>query len=296
MKSRIAAMLASAASNQIGAAAGAHAFGAVGVPGVVAIRQLVTAVVLLPVARPDPRRMTWSQWWPALLLALVFAVMNLSLYEAVSRIGLGLAVTLEVLGPLAVGLAASRSRADLLCAIAAGAGVYVLVRPGPSSDLIGTGAALLAAGCWAAYILVNRTAGKRLPGLQPVAVASSLSALLYLPVLAVLLAHGRLGGAALGYAVTAGVLSSAIPYAIDLVALRHVPARFFGLFMSVHPVLATVAGAVLLGQHPVAHEWAGMALVIAANAAGARNGRPESPSPTPRPAVAAPARRPARSR
>jgi inner membrane transporter RhtA len=296
MKNRIAAMVAGAASNQVGAAAGAHAFGAIGVPGVVAVRQLVAVAVLLPVARPNLRRMTWSQWWPALLLALVFAVMNLSLYEAVSRIGLGLAVTLEVLGPLAVGLAASRSRADLLCAIAAGAGVYVLVLPGPSSDLLGVGAGLLAAGCWAAYILLNRTAGRRLPGLQPVALASSLSALLYLPALAVLLAHGRFGGAALGYAVTAGVLSSAIPYAIDLVALRHVPARFFGLFMSVHPVLATAAGAVLLSQHPVAHEWAGMALVIAANAAGTRNGRPESPSPTPRPAVVAPAPRPARSR
>jgi inner membrane transporter RhtA len=288
MKNRIAAMLASAASTQIGAAAGAHAFLAIGVPGVVAVRQLVAAAVLLPMARPDPRRMTWSQWWPALLLALVFAVMNLSVYEAVSRIGLGLAVTLEVLGPLAVGLVASRSRSDLLCAIGAGIGVYVLVQPGPSSDLLGAGAGLLGAACWAAYILLNRTAGRRLPGLQPVAVATSLSALLYLPVLAVLVVHGRVGGAPLGYAVTAGVLSSAIPYAIDLVALRHVPARFFGLFMSVHPVLATAAGAVLLGQYPVLHEWAGIALVVAANI---RNGRPGSPSPTPQPAVVAPATR-----
>jgi inner membrane transporter RhtA len=282
--------LASAASTQIGAAAGAHAFPALGVPGVVAVRQLVAAAVLLPMGRPDPRRTTWSQWWPALLLALVFAVMNLSVYEAVSRIGLGLAITLEVLGPLAVGLAASRSRADLLCAIGAGAGVYVLVRPGSSSDLLGLGAGLLGAGCWAAYILLNRTAGKRLPGLQPVALATSLSALLYLPLLIVLMAHGRLGGAPLLYAVAAGVLSSAVPYAIDLVALRHVPARFFGLFSSVHPVLATAAGAVLLGQHPVGHEWAGMAMVVGANAAsvlwgGARNDRPGGPSPTPQPAA-----------
>ena len=130
----VATMLSSALSNQVGAAVGAHAFGVVGPAGVVAVRQVVAAAVLLPVARPPLRRMTRFQWWPVVLLAVVFGCMNLSLYTAIDRIGLGLAVTLEFLGPLAVALAGSRSRRDLLLAGAAASGVYVLVLPGPSSD------------------------------------------------------------------------------------------------------------------------------------------------------------------
>jgi inner membrane transporter RhtA len=259
-------MISGAASNQVGAGLGAHAFPALGVPGVVAVRQLVAAAVLLPMARPAVRRMTWAQWWPVLLLALVFAVMNLSLYTAIDRIGLGLAVTLEFLGPLSVALAGSRSRRELLMAAAAAVGVYVLVLPGPSSDFVGLGLGLLAAGCWAAYIVLNRVAGRRLPGIQAPAVATGLSAMAYLPVVAVLAAQGRLTGAPLLYAVTAGVLATVVPYAIDLIALRSVPTRLFGVVSSVHPVMAGLAGIVLLGQvlHP--HEWIGIAIVVATNA------------------------------
>src|SRR5687768_246656 len=95
----IATMLGSGASSQIGAAVGAHAFATIGPAGVVAVRQFVAAAVLLPAARPAFRRFTWAQWWPTLLLGLVFATMNLTLYMAIDRIGLGLAVTLEFLGP-----------------------------------------------------------------------------------------------------------------------------------------------------------------------------------------------------
>ena len=253
-------------SNQTGAGVGAHAFSAIGPAGVVAVRQVVAAVVLLPAARPPLRRMTWGQWWPALLLAVVVSVMNLSLYTAIDRIGLGLAVTLEFLGPLGVALAGSRSRRDVLTAVAAGVGVYVLVLPGPSSDYLGLGLALLAAACWAAYILLNRLAGSRLPGLQAPAVATGLSALAYLPVLLLLLWQDRLGGMPLLYAVTAGVLSSVVPYAADLTALRAVPPQVFGVFMSVHPVLAALAGLVLLGEVLDLHEWVGIGLVVAANA------------------------------
>ncbi|WP_369132122.1 DMT family transporter [Modestobacter sp. I12A-02662] len=260
-------MLSSALSNQVGAALGAHAFGSVGVPGVVAVRQVVAAVVLLPVARPPLRRMMWSQWWPVLLLAVVFGCMNLSLYMAIDRIGLGLAVTLEFLGPLGVALAGSRSRRDLLLASAAAAGVYVLVLPGSSSDYLGLGLGLAAAACWAAYILLNRVAGARLPGLQAPAVAATLCALAYAPVLVLLAVDGRLAGAPLGYALAAGVLSSVVPYAADLTALRFVPPRFFGMFMTTHPVLAALVGTVLLSQGLAAHEWAGIAVVVLVNAA-----------------------------
>ncbi len=260
-------MLSSALSNQVGAALGAHAFGVVGPAGVVAVRQVVAAAVLLPLARPPLRRMTWSQWWPVLLLAVVFGCMNLSLYTAIDRIGLGLAVTLEFLGPLGVALAGSRSRRDLVLASAAAAGVYVLVLPGSSSDYVGLGLGLAAAACWAAYIMHNRVAGARLPGLQAPALAATLCALAYLPVLVLLAGDGRLAGAPLGYALAAGVLSSVVPYAADLTALRFVPPRFFGVFMSTNPVLAALVGTVLLSQGLAAHEWAGIAVVVLANAA-----------------------------
>lgn len=262
----VATMLTGAASSQTGAGIGARAFDAMGPAGVVAVRQAVAAAVLLPVGRPPLRRMTWAQWWPTLLLAGAFAGMNLALYTAIDRIGLALAVTLEFLGPLAVALAGSRNRTDLLTAAAAAVGVYVLVLPGPSSDYLGLGAGLAAGACWAAYIVLNRVVGTRLPGLQAPAAASAVSALAYLPVLGLLAADGRLWGLPLAYAVAAGLLSSVVPYAADLTALRHVPPRFFGVFMSIHPVLAALAGLALLGQILAPHEWAGIGVVVAANA------------------------------
>jgi inner membrane transporter RhtA len=180
-----------------------------------------------------------------------------------------------------VALAGSRSRRDLLMAVVAAAGVYVLVLPGPSSDYLGIGIGMLAGVCWAAYILLNRLAGARLPGLQAPAVATGLCALAYLPVLVVIAVGGRLTWAATGYALAAGVLASVVPYAADLIALRFVPARFFGVFMSVHPVLAALVGTVLLGQVLGLHAWAGIAVVVVANAtAVAASGR-RGPSPAP---------------
>src|SRR5580658_5038999 len=145
----IALMTGSAASNQLGAATAALAFPVLGPAGVVAIRQWVAGAVLLTTVRPKFASFTWRQWQPVLALALIFATMNLSLYVAIDRIGLGLAVTLEFLGPLAVALLASRRVVDLGCALVAGAAVVVLARPQPSTDYLGIALALLAAGCWA---------------------------------------------------------------------------------------------------------------------------------------------------
>ena len=259
-------MLVGGVSNQAGAGIGATAFAGMSPAGVVAIRQVVAAAVLLPVARPPLRRMRWSQWWPVLLLALVFSCMNLALYTAIDRIGLGLAVTLEFLGPLVIALAASRTRRDLVAAVAAGVGVYLLVLPGPSSDYIGVGLALLAAACWAAYIVLNRLVGARLPGVQGPAVATAVSAVLYLPVLILLAVTGRLTGPPLLAAIATGLLCSVVPYAADLSALRHVPTRFFGVFMSLHPVLAAVSGMIILQQTLSVHQWLGIGIIAAANA------------------------------
>jgi inner membrane transporter RhtA len=273
MAAGIATMLASSLSSQVGAASGAHAFAAIGPAGVVAVRQVVAAAVLLPMARPPVRRMTWAQWWPTLLLAVVFATMNLSLYTAIDRIGLGLAVTLEFLGPLGVALVASRTRAHALTALAAAAGVYLLVLPGPSSDYLGIGLGLLAAVCWAGYIVLYGHLGRSMPGLQAPAVAATISALVYLPVIGVLVAQGRMTGAALLFAIGAGIGSSVIPYSLDLTVLRRVPARFYGVFMSVHPVLAALVGLALLGQVLAVHEWAGIAVVVGANAVAVATSR-----------------------
>lgn len=180
----IALMLTSSAANQTGAALGARAFDAIGPVGVVAVRQFITAAILVPLVRPR-FRLRRDQWWPVIGLVVVFSVMNLSLYAAVERIGLGLAVTLEFLGPLTVAIAGSRRAVDACGALIAGVGVLLLTRPGGSADLTGVGLGLLAASAWGAYILLNRTCGRRLPGLQGTAVASVFTAAVWIPVAAV---------------------------------------------------------------------------------------------------------------
>jgi inner membrane transporter RhtA len=263
----VALMTGSAASNQLGAATAALAFPALGPAGVVAVRQWVAGAVLLIAARPKVTSFTRRQWRPVLALALIFAVMNLSLYTAIDRVGLGLAVTLEFLGPLSVALLASRRVIDLGCALIAGTAVIVLARPQPSTDYAGIFLALLAAACWAGYILVNRVVGARLPGSQGPAAAAGLSALLYVPVGVWALASHPVTGAALGRAATAGVLCSAVPMTADLLALRRVPARFFGVFMSVNPVFAALTGLIVLGQPLALTDWLAIAAIVTANAA-----------------------------
>ncbi|MEV0179718.1 EamA family transporter [Streptomyces sp. NPDC050625] len=259
-------MFGSGLSNQTGAAIGSLAFPVLGPLGVVAVRQYVAALALVAIARPRVRTFAWPQWWPVLLLAAVFGTMNLTLYSAIDRVGLGLAVTLEFLGPLAVALSASRRRLDAGCAVLAAAGVVVLMRPQPSTDYMGMGLGLVAACCWASYILLNRLVGRRIPGAQGSAAAAGLSALTFLPIGAVVaVRHPPTAGAVL-CAVAAGILSSAVPYLADLLTLRKVPAQTFGLFMSVNPLLAAVVGWIVLGQGLGLPEWAGMAAVVAANA------------------------------
>jgi inner membrane transporter RhtA len=272
-------MLTSAVSNQLGAATGALAFPVIGPAGVVAVRQWVAAAVLLAAGRPRLRSFTWAQWWPVLLLALVFGTMNLSLYTAIDRLGLGLAVTLEFLGPLTVALATSRRRVDLACALVAGAGVVALTRPRPTTDYLGVGLGLLAAACWASYILLNRVIGRRVPGAQGPAAAAAVSALAFVPVGVVVAIRHHPTVAALACATAAGVLSSAVPYLVDLLTLRRVPANFFGTFMSVNPVLAAVAGFVVLGQSLSWIAWLSIAAIAAANAASALTAGSGGPRP-----------------
>jgi inner membrane transporter RhtA len=261
----MAMMVGSALSNQVGAAVGALAFPVIGAVGVVAVRQWVAGAVLLAVARPRPWRLTHAQWRPVLLLAVVFATMNLSLYSAVERIGLGLAVTLEFLGPLAVALAASRRRVDLLCAVAAAAGVVVLSRPQPTTDYTGIALGILAAACWAGYILLTREIGARVPGGTGPATAAGMSALAFVPIGVTVLISSPPSPTTVAYAVTAGVLASAVPMVVDLMALRRVPAGAYGVFMSINPVLAAVVGLVVLHESLSWDAWLGIAAIVGAN-------------------------------
>jgi inner membrane transporter RhtA len=265
----MAMMLGSGLSNQAGAAIGASAFPVLGPVGVVAVRQWIAALALLAIGRPRVRSYTWRQWWPILLLALVFGTMNLTLYTAIDRIGLGLAVTLEFLGPLAVALSTSRRALDLGCAAVAAVGVVALTRPQPTTDYLGIGLGLVAAACWASYILLNRSVGSRLPGVEGPAVAAGLSGLLFVPAGIVVLVRQSPTPAALWCAAAAGVLSSVVPFLTDMLALRRVPAHFFGVFMSVNPVVAATVGLVFLGQGLDAIEWTAIATIVAANAVSA---------------------------
>jgi inner membrane transporter RhtA len=270
----MALMLSSSLGSQTGAAIGALAFPVIGPVGVVAVRQWVAGVILLVVGRPRLRSFTRQQWLPVLGLAAVFATMNVSLYTAIDRVGLGLAVTLEFLGPLSVALVAActatptgfRRRITLACGLLAAVGVVVLTRPQPTTDYVGIALGALAGLCWAGYILLNRTLGRRLPGVEGPAAAGALSALVYVPVgIVALLAHPPTP-TALAFALVAGVLSSVVPFLADLLALRRVPAHSFGIFMSLSPVFAAAIGAAVLGEVLAAVDWLAIGLIVSANA------------------------------
>ncbi len=238
------------------------AFPVIGPVGVVAVRQIVTALILAPIVRPRFRALRWREWTLTVSLAVVFSVMNLCLYLAIERIGLGLAVTLEFVGPLAVAIVGSRRLLDMGCAVLAGIGVVVLTSPGPSTDLIGIASAGAAAAAWACYILLNRRVGQRLPGLQGTAIASVVTAGIWMPVAAVWFVIHVPTPAALGLAVACGVMSSLVPYVADLLTLRRISAHAFGTFTSLNPVWAALAGWLLLHQSLSLNEWLGTGLIV----------------------------------
>ncbi|RXZ39317.1 EamA family transporter, partial [Agromyces binzhouensis] len=227
----------------------------------------VAAVALLAVARPRRRDLTWRALRPAMLLGGVLVVMSLTLYAAIERIGLGPAVTIEFLGPLALALLGSRRRLDLVAAILAAAGVLLLTGTVPGIDLLGVVFALTAGAAWAAYILLSQRAGRSLPGVQATAIATAVAAILTAPLLVVVLLGLEPGAIALvlGVGTIAGLLSSALPYSIDLVVLRRMPRQRFAVLQSVHPASAALAGLVILGQALAPWQLAGLALVTAAN-------------------------------
>jgi inner membrane transporter RhtA len=236
---------------------------------VVTLRLATSTVVLVLVSRPllCAGARTWRRGDLAVAGAfgLTLATMNFSIYESFSRIPLGIAVTIEFLGPLGVAVAFSRRWLDLLWVALAAAGVLLLMRGDSGSvTAAGVGFALLAAAAWAGYILLSAETGRRFPGSSGLALASVVATLLVLPV------GVSAGGADLlrpdmlliGAAI--GLLSSVIPYSFELEALRRMSAKVFGILMSIEPVAAALVGLVVLGEILDVREWTAIACVVVA--------------------------------
>jgi inner membrane transporter RhtA len=264
-------------SIQCGAALAVTLFGRLG-PGGAALMRLISAtVVLLAVWRPRLRGHTRRQLGLAGAFGLVLGAMNLSLYEAIHRIPLGIGVTIEFIGPLAVAIGGSRRRLDLVWAALAAIGILALTRGGTHGlNGVGVGLAALAGCMWAGYILLNARLGRAFESGTGLALAMCVSTVLVLP-------FGIADGGthlleprliALGAAV--GMLSSAIPYSFELEALRRITPAVFGVLMSLEPAVAALAGWIALGQGLGARAVLGIALVVAASI-GASRRTPEPP-------------------
>ncbi|UAJ77918.1 EamA family transporter [Leifsonia sp. ZF2019] len=236
----------------------------VGAVVVVAARQLVTAVAVLPFYRPKRAELTWRRLWPALALGVVLAAMNLSFYEAVGRLGLGIAATIEFLGPFALALLGSRRVLDGVCALAAAAGVVLLTATEGELDPLGVVLALTAASAWAAYILLTRRVATRLPGLEGLSVASVVATVLTVPIALVVIDYARVDWGVLGLLLSLGVLSSALPYSLDTFILRRITPRLYAIITSFGPVVATVFGVLVLGERFALIQVVGIVVVCVA--------------------------------
>jgi inner membrane transporter RhtA len=259
------------ASVQFGAAFAKTLFDQIGPGGTVFLRVAFAAIVLMAVWRPALGGRSGTDWRLLLAFGFVLVAMNLSYYESLNRIPLGIAVTFEFVGPLGVAVAGSRHALDLLWVALAAAGILLLSDFGTADlDRLGVALALLAGCFWAAYILLSARVGQRFPGGQGLALAMAAGALMLAPV-----GVGD-GGAeligvevlAIGFAVS--ILSSVIPYTLELEALRRMPAGVFGVLMSLEPAAATLAGFLVLGEDLAARELVAIGLVVAASAGAAR--------------------------
>lgn len=262
------------ASVQFGAAIAKGLFDVVPPSTMVWLRVLTSAIVLLALTRPRLRGRSRRDWTTVVAYGLALGTMNWAIYHSMARIPLGLAVTIEFVGPLAVACFGFRRRRDLTWVVLAGVGVVLLgVTPG-DLDPAGIAFALLAAGCWAAYILLSASVGQRFRGLDGLAVASAVAAVAMTVPAALDVVAGRADGLldprvlALGAGV--GLLSSVIPYSCELTALRRLPPATFGILMSLEPAVATLAALVVLGELLTLGQWLAMACVVAASVGATR--------------------------
>jgi inner membrane transporter RhtA len=200
--------------------------------------------------------------------------MNFAIYQAFARIPLGIAVTTEFLGPLAVAVAGARRLISAAWVALAAAGVLLLARgSGGHLNVAGVAWALVAAAGWAAYILLSKATGQRMAGASGLVLAMAVAAALVTGPGVVAGGRAMFRPALLGAGAAIGLLSSVIPYWLELEALRRVPAKVFGVWMSLQPAVAALIGLVVLGQRLRAAEWAGICCVVAASAGAARGGQ-----------------------
>jgi len=259
-------VLVAIASVQLGSAVARTVFDEIGANGVTLLRLGISGLLLLALVRP--RVFGWSrrQVTSAGLLGLAMGAMNITFYLAIRTVPLGVAVTVEFLGPLLVALVQTRRAIDLLWVLLAGGGVALLGLDGGSDVPIGGLAlALLAGGFWGAYILASARVGRLVPGMDGLAVALVVAAGMALPFGAQGAAAGLMDPMVLAAGAAVALLSSIVPYGLELAALRRLPTRVFGILMSLEPAAAAGAGLWVLGQRLATSELVALVLVSLAS-------------------------------
>ncbi len=271
-------------SVQFGGALAATLVPKIGAAGSVTLRLVFAMVILYAVARPSWRGRSRSDWLTILLFGLVLAAMNAAFYASLASLPIGVAVTVEFLGPLTLAAVLSRRPRDLLAVLAAAAGV-VLVSGALGAawdrfDHVGIAWAATAGAMWAAYIVLSQRTGSAFEGLDGLALALVVSTVVVSPF--GLQSVGSWSPTILALGLGIAVLSSVLPYSLELLALRHLPQNVFGILLSIEPAVAALAGFVVLGQLLDPGQLAGLALVVAASVMVL--GSPERPD-APEPAI-----------
>lgn len=242
-----------------------------GALGVVTLRLVLAAVVLLIVCRPKVRGYSRADWGTIVVFGAAMAGMNILFYQAADRIPLGAAVTLEVLGPLILSVIASRRLANLLWAGLALCGVVLLSGGGfERLDPLGAAFALAAGGMWATYIVFSARTGRRFPQADGLALAMAFGAVLSLPLGIAEAGDKLLVPSTIGLGLAVALMSSVLPYTLELLALRRLPAPTFAILMSLEPAIAAAAGFLVLSQALALTDALAIALVIAASMGAVR--------------------------
>jgi len=257
-------------SVQVGAAIAKDLFDLIPPTAMVWLRLITSAVILLLVARPRWTGHSGRDWLIVLGFGVSLLTMNWAIYQSFARIPLGIAVTIEFLGPLTVAVIGSRRLTDLIWVALAGMGVALLGVSRASLTLAGVGFALLAAVSWAFYILLSAQTGRRWPGISGIAIASVVGAIVLAPPAIVEAGSRMLDPTVLALGVAVGLLSSVIPYSFELIALRRIPPRVFSILMSLEPAAAALAAMIVLEEFLSVVQWLAMACVVTASIGATR--------------------------
>ena len=263
-------VIAGIVSVQVGAAIAKGLFDLVPPTAMVWLRLITSAVILLLVARPRLTGHSGRDWLIVLGFGVSLLVMNWAIYQSFARIPLGIAVTIEFLGPLTVAVIGSRRLTDLIWVALAGMGVALLGLSRATLTLAGVGFALLAALGWAFYILLSAQTGRRWPGISGIAIASMVGAIVLAPPAIVEAGSQMLNPTILALGFAIGLLSSVIPYSFELIALRRIPPRVFSILMSLEPAAAALAAMIVLGEFLSLVQWLAMACVVIASIGATR--------------------------